>query len=785
MRPTKLTVQGLTAFRKPVEVDFTDLDLFAITGPTGAGKSSLVDAITYALFGQAPRIGRSIRELISQGEDRLKVSLEFTVHGDSYRIFRESSRRSQRPPQLERFDKETSEWRSEEVERVRDTNAFIEQLLHMDYEAFIRSVLLPQGEFQEFLAGDRDQRRRVLDGLLRLGVYGDMQRTANAIATRQNENATRIAERLASELADATPGALKEAKKELADRKSDAKEAISAREVLEDARLRAEALSSAREQERTTAAALGAAEKSLREAKDAAQTGEAKAEAVRKKVAALAEQLEANTFDADEYLRYRDSARLAADLAKDEKSLAELDGERVTLESQVKAAATEAEKAASAHQKAEKAAKEADEALDAARRTNAAAALQQRLKAGDPCPVCGQHVGELPHIEHPELKNAQAAAKRAKDAADAARKAADSTQLTLTQLRARAEAKSKGRETGAKRVEERRKSLREALGSEPPPAKEIAARLARLEKAQTERQQLTADLEDRNKALAEITITMAAATADLGRLQGELDAANQAAKTATEKATGAETKLREAAARSGWDDILRALDEGKNAAPIVLRRLQGAQDRDRELNQAIGAGQTRIGTIEANIEKAKGLRAEEKTAREEASLARDLASLLQTNALPTFIRESALQTLARDGSRRLLEISGGRYDFVVEGQDFSVEDRWNGGEKRSVKTLSGGETFLASLALALALAEQLPGLAGEEAEGTLESLFIDEGFSHLDSETLDDVASALEVLGQDRSRLIGVITHVPALAERMPARIVVHKTQAGSSVSVE
>ena len=67
MRPTKLTVQGLTAFRKPVEVDFTDLDLFAITGPTGAGKSSLVDAITYALFGQAPRIGRSIRELISQG----------------------------------------------------------------------------------------------------------------------------------------------------------------------------------------------------------------------------------------------------------------------------------------------------------------------------------------------------------------------------------------------------------------------------------------------------------------------------------------------------------------------------------------------------------------------------------------------------------------------------------------------------------------------------------------------------------------------------------------------
>ena len=124
--------------------------------PTGAGKSSLVDAITYALFGQAPRIGRSIRELISQGEDRLKVSLEFVVRGVSYRIFRESGRKSQRPPQLERFDKETGEWRPEDVDRVKDTNAFIERLLHMDYEAFIRSVLLPQGEFQEFLAGDRE-----------------------------------------------------------------------------------------------------------------------------------------------------------------------------------------------------------------------------------------------------------------------------------------------------------------------------------------------------------------------------------------------------------------------------------------------------------------------------------------------------------------------------------------------------------------------------------------------------------------------------------------------------
>ena len=59
MRPIRLVAQGLTAYHHAVEIDFTELDLFAVTGPTGAGKSSLVDAITYALFGQVPRVGKT------------------------------------------------------------------------------------------------------------------------------------------------------------------------------------------------------------------------------------------------------------------------------------------------------------------------------------------------------------------------------------------------------------------------------------------------------------------------------------------------------------------------------------------------------------------------------------------------------------------------------------------------------------------------------------------------------------------------------------------------------
>jgi exonuclease SbcC len=110
-----------------------------------------------------------------------------------------------------------------------------------------------------------------------------------------------------------------------------------------------------------------------------------------------------------------------------------------------------------------------------------------------------------------------------------------------------------------------------------------------------------------------------------------------------------------------------------------------------------------------------------------------------------------------------------------------VIDRWNGDDARSVNTLSGGESFLASLSLALALAESLPEFNSASGAVTLESLFLDEGFSALDAESQSRVADALQVL-QGGRRLIGVVTHIQALADQMPARIEIEKTLSGSRV---
>ncbi len=785
MRPTKLSIQGLTAYKQPVEIDFTDLDLFAITGPTGAGKSSLVDAITFALFGQAPRVGRNVKELISQGEERLKVTLEFTTNGDRYRIYRSTARKGPAPVQLERFHAERDEWVPEEVDRVRDTNAFVEELLQMDYEAFVRSVLLPQGQFQEFLAGDRDQRRKVLDGLLRLNVFAVMHQRSNTIAAEQTRKADDYRQRLDTEMANATPDALKTAKSDLKQLKASAAELAKTRAATDAACRSAEALADARRREQDAREKHASATKSLATATKLLVEGNLILAGLDARIAAFGNEIKATEYDGDLHLRLTKCLPLLKQMEDGAERATKMTAgiETTGTELHKLRANVEAAKQKLAAARADTSARQ-DE-YEAARHTNATALLRQNLKKGDPCPVCGQAAPELPKVQALALDKLKAAHDKAKASETAA-----SEHVAAAEKAAAVEdsgAASLRTQLGELRV--RLASLnRELAGVIDEPDLQAAAvekRIAALEKAKTQR----SSLEDKQRALVAERQSeekrIAGARTDVLRVDIEAKTHESEAARAGKDAAAATAVLREAALAMSWDDVLTALVAGRDVAAALKRRATDVQSEEREVNQQIGAASEQIKQITADIEKAKALRDQEKTSLEEATLARDLASLLRADRFPAFLRERAMKVLATAGSEQLRQISGGRYDLIADGQDFAVEDLWNASTPRPVRTLSGGETFLASLALALALAEHLPALAGSGRQSALESLFIDEGFSHLDAETLDVVASALEVLGQDRNRLIGVVTHVPALAERMPARITVHKSQAGSTVTVD
>jgi exonuclease SbcC len=178
--------------------------------------------------------------------------------------------------------------------------------------------------------------------------------------------------------------------------------------------------------------------------------------------------------------------------------------------------------------------------------------------------------------------------------------------------------------------------------------------------------------------------------------------------------------------------------------------------------------------VAAAVETAQRLRAEIRADEALADTATRLGQHLGTRRFEQWLLNRALAQLVADASVRLRELSSHAYSLEVdESGAFQVVDHRNADELRSARTLSGGETFLASLSLALSLADHVAQLAtGTSAR--LDALFLDEGFGTLDHDTLDVVATALEELGA-QGRTVGLVTHVRELAERMPVRFEVRR----------
>ncbi len=176
MRPNLLELSGFTAFREPVTVDFRGADLFALTGPTGSGKSSLIDAIVFSLYGSVPRIGqRDVAPIISLGKLEARVRFEFSLDGVDYTVARvvrrTKSGATTAEARLERAGEVLAGTADEVTEKVG-------KLLGLEFEHFTKSVVLPQGQFAAFLHDRPADRQKLLRELLDLGVYEYMRELA-------------------------------------------------------------------------------------------------------------------------------------------------------------------------------------------------------------------------------------------------------------------------------------------------------------------------------------------------------------------------------------------------------------------------------------------------------------------------------------------------------------------------------------------------------------------------------------------------------------------------------
>jgi len=176
MIPLHLRIAGFLSYRDPVELDFTSFDLACISGHNGAGKSSLLDAMTWSLFGEARGKSSDVINL-NQDVKAAEVVFTFSHEQNTYRVQRTLPRN--KSTVLEFQIKNGDAWRPLTEKTTRDTQARIEQTLRLDYETFVNASFFLQGKADEFTQQNATKRKEVLSNILGLEIWDEYKnRTA-------------------------------------------------------------------------------------------------------------------------------------------------------------------------------------------------------------------------------------------------------------------------------------------------------------------------------------------------------------------------------------------------------------------------------------------------------------------------------------------------------------------------------------------------------------------------------------------------------------------------------
>lgn len=905
MKPLKLTLSAFGPYAGVTEIDFTKLGetgLFLVTGDTGAGKTTIFDGITFALYGETSggiRESSMLRSKYAKPETQTFAELTFLYKNREYTV--------RRSPDYERPKARGTGTTMQKgdavltlpdgrnpITKVREVTAAVTELIGLDMKQFSQIAMIAQGDFRKLLLAETDERSVIFRKLFHTDIYHTIQEKlrfeANSLDREYKELLRSIlqyieqvrypqnsaGERWEKLLTEGFEGHLEEGmelldaflegdrenlgcvQKEIeaveeslqklvqtlgkAYKEREAREKLAAKKVryeeikplsmeckaayekAEENYKNTEKLALLIESEKESLKKYNRSEELEKELKQTGQTLE-KLEKKKKETEKAKEQLK---------VFLEEGGRELADLAPagEEKKecvyeLEKLEQVRENLDTyrRLRKSLEEKQKLYKEEAQRYQEQKEFADRLQRAFFDEQAGILALGLEEGMECPVCGatQHLKlakctalapSREEVEQQQEKTSKLEKKVSKASAEAksARELAVTAHDTFVTGFHGLFGEAAETEQAAKLMEARRNTLEESLKK----AEEKQKRKAFLEKRILESQK---ELEKTGKLESEISQNIAAGKAKAEHIKEQADNL----KEELGEKTAAQVREQIQALTQQKESIEKAYENARNTFEQMQKEMT-------ELTSAMETLSEQLKTAEPveteEMEGRKNVLLSEKNKKNQ--IRDDLALRMQTNRdikeklevqkknyekteerwrwmkvlsdtangnlkgkarmmLETYVQTWYFDCIIARANVRFLTMSSGQYELVrrkeaaskvgKSGLELDVIDHYNG-TVRSVKTLSGGETFQASLSLALGLSDEIQASNGGVE---LETMFVDEGFGSLDEEALEQAMKALQGLSEGQ-RLVGIISHVAELKERIDRKITVRKCRDAQGV---
>jgi exonuclease SbcC len=828
-------------------LDFTGIHLACLTGSNGAGKSALLDAMTWALWGKAR--ARRDDELIHLGEEEMSSELTFELEGLHYRVFRQRKAGKRGSSLLDFQVRDGERWRSLAEGGIRATQARIEQVLRLDYDTFVNSAFLRQGHADEFTVKTASERKRVLSDILNLdrwSVYEDRAKARLRTLEAEGELIELRLQEIETELARRPQyqAELEEAQAAVVELSEVLQRAQAAYQRMEGVRTE---LRHARAQIADLEARIGQAEGELARVLEERETREQQV-ATYETLLSEADEIKAG------YAAYQEAVERERALGAKLRQSVELNERRVTLETRLAEArhALETERELLVQRVADLERRLAGEELReeheevqaqlahlaqlsesreaaqtdltsiaeeqaALRARNETLrmemdALKERIalleQAGAECPLCEQPLTDEHRVEllgqFQQEGEAKGNAYRAnvgavKELTERARSleqqiAASSKTLRELPALQRREAALVEQLAQGERAAQDLEGVRE----------DLEATIHRLEEgdyAPDVRAQLAQVLEEARDLGYDVAAHEAAREAVAEResfveRQKQLERAEEGLaeeRAALERLAEAEERWRtqveaERARQTALAEQAAALEEKLADAATIEAEMQRVRGEEAAARQRLGAAQQRLEACKALEVQHEAKQARRDALAVEQAVHEELRTAFGVRGVPAMVIEAAVPEIEAEANRLLARMTDGRMHIRFDTQRETLA-----GEVRETLEIKIADELGTrpyenysggeQFRVNFAIRIALSKLLARRAGAQLQTLILDEGFGTQDAQGRERLVEAINAIQDDFTRVL-VITHIEELKDAFPVRIEVTKTAHGSEIAV-